>query len=500
MGIQSKLFIAFLSASILIVGAMYGFMQWSIDQGLLAYINQQEEQQQVKLAKTLEKYYAQSRNWSFIKENHQLWRQLNDAAELTNKDVETRSNGNPPSRRSFERPFPPPNGHRPPPRGENEPGGFRRPPPEFKGEGEPPGPPPGQLRTILLDENKQPIFGHLITGEDYPMVAIKMGNKTVGWLTAPPRKQVTDDFDLSFVDTQNSTYLLISLTLILISALLALPISARMVKPIKQLAKASHSLASGKFSTRVDEGRSDEIGQLTLDFNHLATTLEANESSRKRWIADISHELRTPLAVTRGELEAMLDGIRPLSQDSVKSAHQEVMHLQKLVEDLYELTNADIGALTYHMQEIDLSALIEAECLRFQTQVVKKSIILTTDIEEDLAINADETRITQLIHNLLQNSLKYTDEGGTISVCLGNDDTMATISINDTKPAVAEEDLDKLFDHLYRADASRNRKTGGSGLGLAISQRIVEGHNGNIIATHSPMGGLCIAVGLPLSV
>src|SRR5690606_7274231 len=156
------------------------------------------------------------------------------------------------------------------------------------------------------------------------------------------------------------------LTAGLISASLALLLAAavsvllawRLLVPVRQLAGATHKLAAGDYATRVPAGSRDELGPLARGFNHLAATLERNAHLRRTFMADVSHELRTPLAVLRGELEALEDGVRALTPESLKSLHNEVAALSKLVDDVYELSLADVGALAYQKSTVDLGELL----------------------------------------------------------------------------------------------------------------------------------------------
>lgn len=483
MGIQSKLFVAFLSCSLLVVTSMYGFMRWSSDQGLLIFINKRDVEKQNRMALVLSTYYDKYQSWAFLENNHQLWHQLNrsvdQVAEQTAFTDRSVKGG------SFQRPLKRPRFDEQPPR-----------PPQERRDDLP-------SRVIFLDERKQAIFGRLKGDENYSYLPVIYKGREVGWLTAPPYKEITDDFNLSFVEAQNKHFLMVCGLLIILSACVSLPLSARLVSPVKALAKASHKLSSGDFSVCIQEERNDELGQLIKDFNVLATTLEANEGARRRWVGDISHELRTPLTVMRGELEAMIDGVRPLSLDSVESAHQEVLHLQRLVEDLYELTNADIGALSYRKEALNLVALVTFAESQFKSACQEKCINLNrVDVDpgqEELYIYADKSRMLQLLHNLIQNSIKYTDPKGEIRLTTSMIKGQALLIVEDSLPGVSYEELSLLFDYLYRTDKSRSRVSGGVGLGLAICQSIVEGHDGSIKACHSELGGLKISIHLPLS-
>jgi two-component system sensor histidine kinase BaeS len=246
--------------------------------------------------------------------------------------------------------------------------------------------------------------------------------------------------------------------------------------------------------------RNDELGQLARDINELASTLAHNDTVRKRWLADTSHELRTPISILKGELEAMLDGVRPVNKAGIQSLHHETLQLQKLVEDLHELNNADIGGLRYYKQSVDLVALLEEQLQRHRPVFDNAGLQLQLSNHPKI-LNAwvDSSRLHQLLDNLLNNSLKYTTCPGKVQIKLQQQGNNALLVISDSAPGVPDAALDKLFEHLYRVDNSRNRLTGGSGLGLAICRRIVEGHHGTITASHSELGGITITITLPLN-
>ncbi|HEY5512537.1 MAG TPA: ATP-binding protein, partial [Geomonas sp.] len=282
---------------------------------------------------------------------------------------------------------------------------------------------------------------------------------------------------------------------------LSLPLANRLVLPIRRLAASMHRLASGEFDIRVAVGPLDELGQLARDFNTLALSLENTEQARRRWVADISHELRTPLSILRGEIEAIQDGVRQADSDSMCSLHAEVMRLNRLVDDLYQLSLFDIGALSYRKIDLDLRALLADAVASFRAEFDQKGISLEADFPpgSNFFVFADPGRLHQLFDNLLDNALKYTDPGGELSVRLECRGDLATVELADSAPGVAPQELERLFDRLYRVESSRNRALGGAGLGLAICKNIVEAHEGSIRALPSPKGGVLISIELPLT-
>jgi len=212
----------------------------------------------------------------------------------------------------------------------------------------------------------------------------------------------------------------------------------------------------------------------------------------------VSHELRTPLGVLHGELEAIEDGVRTLDRESVRSLQAEVATLNKLVSDLYDLSLADVGALTYRKADLDVAETLRLAAGAFRERLSERGIKLALVLPEaPLMAFVDERRLVQLFNNLLENTCRYTDAGGMLRVSARRDGANVCIDFSDTAPGVADEQRAHLFERFYRTDASRNRQSGGAGLGLAICQRIVEAHDGRIEAKASPLGGLWVAIELP---
>jgi two-component system sensor histidine kinase BaeS len=271
-----------------------------------------------------------------------------------------------------------------------------------------------------------------------------------------------------------------------------------LLAPVKQVAAATHRLAAGHYSERVSVSANDEVGQLARDFNQLALTLESNERLRREFMADVSHELRTPLAVMRGELEAIEDGVRKLDAQSMQSLQGEVKMLSKLVDDLYELSLADVGALTYRKIPLDLNVLTSDSAAMFYERSQARALTLEVDLPATpLPVQADDQRLRQLLSNLLENAMRYTDQGGTVRIQARREGANVRVDIMDSGPGVSSEQLSRLFERFYRTDGSRSRDSGGAGLGLAISRSIAQAHGGTLAAAHSPLGGVWLTLLLP---
>jgi two-component system sensor histidine kinase BaeS len=219
-------------------------------------------------------------------------------------------------------------------------------------------------------------------------------------------------------------------------------------------------------------------------------------------LSDISHELRTPLTVIRGEIEALQDGIRQAGPEALQSLHAEVLRLNQLVDDLHQLMLADAGELPCHMTRVHLGAAIRPVLERYRSRAQAAGLALEWQLPSpDLEVRADPGRIAQVLVNLLENSVRYTDRGGAIRVTLAGSGAAALLTVDDSAPGVAQGTYRQLFERLYREDSSRQRKDGaasGSGLGLAICKALVAAHGGTIEACPSPLGGLQVRLALPL--
>jgi two-component system sensor histidine kinase BaeS len=356
------------------------------------------------------------------------------------------------------------------------------------------------LRVALTDADGRFLIGYPNFPRDAPHRAVIVGGQTVGWLYLAPLREVGTIAERHFQQRQLMLTWIIGAIAVAAAALIALLLSHAFLTPIEGIAQAARQLAAGNLGARVRSTSSDEIGQLAADVNQLALVLARTESTRRNLMADISHEFRTPLAVLRAELEAMEDGVRTLSRESLRSLLAEVATLNKLVGDVHDLAIADLGALSYRRADVNVGEILRTCVAAFQGRFEQRRLQAQCDFErEDLIVFADEGRLQQLFNNLLENSLCHTDVGGRLAISVRRSDGDALIVIEDSEPGVPADVLPRLFERFFRVDASRSRATGGSGLGMAICRGIVEAHAGRIGATASPLGGLRIEVRLPLA-
>lgn len=355
-------------------------------------------------------------------------------------------------------------------------------------------------RTFLLDADFTPIMGEVPPDLDKDrLLAIGHDGVNVGWLGFVMIRAVELPAEEAFI-TQLRNNLLVGLALgLAVAAMLGWLLARHLSRPVNEVAEGIRALAAGDFSRRLATRGSDEIAKLGDDVNRLSSALSEHESARKRWMSDMAHELRTPLAIISGELEAMSDGVRPLDKQQLDSVRDEVAQLSVLVNDLHSLTLTDSGALAYKMQRLDFNELVQMTVDSFRGQATDKNLSLEyADNNQVISLRGDEQRLRQLIRNLLDNAVRYTDPGGRISVMLKKDGQKALLTISDSMPGASRDECERLFERLYRLEGSRNRNSGGSGLGLAICRNIVEAHGGKITAEPGPDGGLLIITRLPL--
>jgi two-component system OmpR family sensor kinase/two-component system sensor histidine kinase BaeS len=280
--------------------------------------------------------------------------------------------------------------------------------------------------------------------------------------------------------------------------LLALLFGYALNRPIQKLTHAAEQLAQGDLSQRVETGGTDEISQLGETFNHMAASLQGAQENRRAMTADIAHELRTPLAVQRANLEALEDGVYPLSKENLAPIAQQNQLLTQLVEDLRTLALTDSGTLELEKNQHDLIALIQEVIDNTLPQFNQQKIELNYTYPENCRnVTLDARRITQVINNLLQNALKFTPAGGQILIQLSCNEKVAKVKITDSGAGIPTEALPHIFDRFYRADHSRARDKGGSGLGLTIAKGLIAAHGGTLTAENAPQVGAVFTITLP---
>ncbi len=260
-------------------------------------------------------------------------------------------------------------------------------------------------------------------------------------------------------------------------------LSQRTLAPLQGLGATARRLGRGDLSQRAETAGPTEVRQLADSFNAMAVELEEAEHLRRNLTADIAHELRTPTSNIQGYLEAIRDGLFQPTPETIGTLHEQALLLSRLVDDLRLLAQADAGELHLERSRTQVGELLQSVIEGLRPRAEAKGVDLRLETDPSLPpLHLDPTRIAQVVGNLLENAITHTPEGGRVTVSAHTAANAVNVSVADTGPGIAPEDLPRLFDRFYRADPSRSRSTGGTGLGLTIARRMVEAHGGSIEA------------------
>ncbi len=455
-----KLFLANFLTVVIAVAIVGTATHLSFTRGFLGYVNQLAVDRAKLVSNRVEQAYREHGSWEFVRQDQRAW------FHIVKSSVEqTSSDDHPPDADS--------------------------PASDLTG---------GIIRMGLVDSQHQWLAGYRDSRQqDMLTFPIRVNGLTVGWVTLASFQSVTGDGNERFQNDQLQAILGASLVVVVLAGLAAYWLARLLLRPVRDVTHATHRLAAGHYDSRARVRGRDEISQLAKDFNHLAQTLQRNEQMRRNFMAEISHELRTPLAILRGELDAMTDGIRPMTPKAIASLQAEVSTLSQLVNDLYEVSLTDVGALSYRFQPLDLRAVIHSTTDAFQARLAEHHMHLRVQLpEQPLMFSADESRLRQLLNNLMENTLRYTDADGDIEVAIRREAKQCIVEWQDSKPGVSDDLLPHLFKRFVRGtDAPLWPGTRGAGLGLAICRNIVEAHGGTIEASHSMLGGLRLVITFP---
>jgi two-component system sensor histidine kinase BaeS len=352
---------------------------------------------------------------------------------------------------------------------------------------------------LLLDAEGAVLIGPAERAGHAVREAIEVDGRLVGYLAYVPRLSIIESLEQLFQEQQTRRFLAIAAGMLAAVVINAALIARWLSRRLDALRRGANRLAEGDYGARIAVVGQDEFAQLAADFNDLASALENARRSRRQWIADIAHELRTPLTALRAEIEALQDGVRPLTPAGINSLAQETDRLTRLVDDLHLLSLSDLGALHYRFAPLMLGKLLR-DCLAAgERMIAEQDLAVEPALEPDIAIQGDAVRLGQVFGNLLQNTLRYTDPPRRLRIALARQDGFANLSWEDSSPGVDSVHLASLTERLYRVDESRTRASGGSGLGLAIAKAIIKDHGGRLECGHSALGGLRWDIRFPLA-
>ncbi len=362
-------------------------------------------------------------------------------------------------------------------------------------------------RIVLADVTGQVVAdsgGELVgqavgAGWPAPSGSIVVAGRPVGTLYLNPVAGPAPG-DAGFLVVVNRSILAGALLVGASTVLVTLALSHRIVRPVELLTTAVQKMEQGDLTARVRIRSRDEIGQLADAFNAMADSLARLEQLRRKMVSDVAHELRTPLTNIRGYLEAARDGLVTPDAALVNNLYEEVMLLNRLVDDLQELALAEAGQLPLERRPVDVAEVARMAVEAIRPQAEARSLELSLDLPSDLPpVAADPHRVGQVLRSLFNNALEFTPPGGQVSLTVRREGTWVCLEMGDSGPGIAPEQLPFVFERFYRADPSRARATGGAGLGLAIVKQLVEAHGGRVWAKSTPGTGSWFGFTLPVA-
>lgn len=473
--IRVKLFVAILLANSAMVLVLLIASALSFNRSFDQYIRGQEAARLQPLAEGIAALYEREQNWAWLDASNSAWRRLvlQTMSPRQFREADRPAQPNRPSANNFDTPM--------------LPASFLE-------------------NFILVDARTgERLMGRPPRSGDRPAwipIELASTGEVIAQLGFEPARRLDADIDKLFQQRQYNQLIVTAAMGLLAAAAAAFPFSGWLVKPIRRMTGAVRQLTDGDLKASVTHRANDELGQLAQDFNRMASVLDKNSQDRQQWVSDIAHELRTPIALLQADIEAAQDGIRAPDLDWLRYMHQHAVRLARLVNDLNQLSQSDVGTMSYRFEPMDFGELLSEILASWQASFDKAHLAIRWHVQTTpLQVRGDDKRLAQAINNLLENSLNYTagetDRPGQVDIQVSADADSMIMTLQDSSPGVRESDLTKLFDRLYRVDASRSRETGGSGLGLAIVRNIIEAHEGTVEARQSELGGVKIIVRLP---
>jgi two-component system, OmpR family, sensor histidine kinase BaeS len=345
-------------------------------------------------------------------------------------------------------------------------------------------------------ESRYPRWHGAYTEKIYPVRSgfRQVGNVAIGYYGP----FFLNDDELSFLTTLNRLLLWITIASLALAVGIGMFMARRITVPLARISSATRRITRGERNVRIPETtRTPELDGIASAMNNLSRGLAEQEELRRRLTADMAHELRTPLATLQSHLEAMIDGVWAPDQGRLSGLHEEILRISRMVSDLENLARFEASASTLEKQNVDLGSLVSQIVSNHEPQFHERGVELRLSgagadgvrSAQRVRADVDPDRVSQAVINLLSNALKFTPAGGSVRVAVSLEGMCAVITVADSGIGIGPEDLPRIFERFYRADASRSRATGGSGIGLSIARAIVEAHGGTITVRSTPGTG-----------
>jgi two-component system sensor histidine kinase BaeS len=352
-------------------------------------------------------------------------------------------------------------------------------------------PSPDQLLGQMAEMHRQMMGGGVLGSQR--SLSITVDDQVVG--TAIVRLPATGLLpqDVSFRASVNRLLLFGGVAAGLLSLLLGIVLARRATAPARELARAARGFAAGDRGRRVHYDTPDEFGEMARAFNAMGDAVEEEDRLRRDFAAEVAHEVRTPLAIIRSQIEAIQDGVLEPTAPTVGSLHEETLRLTRLMGDLETLASAEAAGFTLSPQPVPLKPLLEECAGGYAGSLEAQGVSLRVELD-DLVADLDPNRMRQVVSNLLSNALKFTPSGGSVELRLRSDGGQPVITVTNTGPGIALDDLPHVFDRFFRGHGVR---ASGSGIGLTVVRELVEAHGGSVAVSSEPGHGAAFTVRLP---
>ena len=303
-----------------------------------------------------------------------------------------------------------------------------------------------------------------------------------------------------FIMSLRHSLLLAGGGMLLIGAGVSYYLARSIATPVIDLNRAVNAVASGNLDTAVIVESKDEVGQLAMAFNTMTAKLKSNTLLRQRFLAGVAHELRTPLTILKANLEGIADGVITPDAEQMNSLTEEVDRLTKMVGEIRDLSLLEAGQLQPKFGLLDITQLLRQIVGKSKPLASEKNINLHIATDDRVpAVWADADMVNQMVYNLVLNAIKYTPEGGQITILAAAESGVVEITVTDTGIGIAQDEIEHVFDYFYRVDSSRSKASGGTGLGLALVKQMVLAHGGKIKAESKLGQGSTFTVLLPIA-
>lgn len=357
--------------------------------------------------------------------------------------------------------------------------------------------------TIVYDDRANDVLGSVDVKEDGSNVAsapIMVDGEKVGTVLVrvPGSETLLTKFDEDFRDKSYNAMIFAAVIALIIAMVMGAIFARTIAAPVKKIINAAKALKEGDYSARTGITGSDEIARLGNMFDLMADSVESNRKLERRLVTDVAHELRTPLMAIQSTVEAMIDGVFKPDAERLETLNSEVQRLSRLVDALLKLSRLESRTKPIEQKKVDLTEMLSSVVQTHQAYIHDAGLNLEFEYDPHVYVFGDADLLRQATANLISNAVRYTPEGGTITIMARKGDLMGQIVVKDTGIGLTPEEAKLVFQRFWRADSGRARATGGLGIGLSVVKEIVEQHNGWVRVEGRPNEGACFTIYIPL--